>query len=82
MFEIGTQHACTHCIRVSVETLKLDFLCGVCVCEQDAFKDGNVVQLLTRSKGFPIQIKGATVYGDGAFGHDQSKRGREEGGRG
>eukprot|EP00731_Ephydatia_muelleri_P018280 Em0011g320a len=39
---------------------------------EDAFKDGNVVQLLTRSKGFPIQIKAATVYGDGAFGHDQS----------
>ena len=49
-----------------------------CVCDvftylQDAFRDGNVVQLLTRNKGFPIHIRAAAVHGDGAFGSDQSE---------
>ena len=60
-------------------TCTYTFLITSCACcvygvgIQDAFKDGNVIQLLTRNKGFPIQIKGGAVNGDGTFGHDQSE---------
>lgn len=40
---------------------------------QDAFRAGNLVQLIARSNGYPIRITNATVFGNGTFTHTDSE---------
>ena len=40
---------------------------------QDAFKEGNVVQLVPRSTGYPLMVKASSVSGNGSFVNKDSE---------
>lgn len=40
---------------------------------QDAFRDGNVLQLIARATGYPLQIRSSNLFGNGSFVKNDSE---------
>lgn len=65
----GNTRHCHTTSELLVETITDDLPSHV----QDAFGSGNVIQLIAKSNGYPIQVKKARICGLGSFSGPSSK---------